>query len=230
MVTKSELELLLKTQRDAYNDGLEQIISTFNTRLISLEKELSQAKGEIFNLQQKNNHQDSVIKDLSAKLGQASANEQISTRIDSLEDHSRRNNIRIEGIPEVVNENWEQSTDKVVKLLRDNLKLTQKIEIERAHRVGPTRQDKPRPIIAKLLRFQDKQLILKNSKQLKGTRIFINEDLCDASREKIRNQLPNLKQARSEGKIAYFSHTKLIIRDRPTPASSYAGAVGGSVS
>lgn len=52
--------------------------------------------------------------------------------------------------------------------------------------------------------------------------MFINEDLCAASMEIKRNQLPLLKQARQEGKIAFFRHTKLIIRERTSLRSPSA--------
>ena len=87
---------------------------------------------------------------------------------------------------------------------------------------------KPRPIVAKLLKFTDKERILQNSKKLKGSQIFINEDLCEGSRAKRRAQLPQLKQARAEGKIAYFSHTKLIVKER-SPIAAGTTNVNASV-
>ena len=97
------------------------------------------------------------------------------------------------------------------------------MEIERAHRVGKFMSDKPRPVIAKFLRFTDKQNILRNSRKLKGTNVFINEDLCEASMVKRRDLLPQLKQARGQGKIAYFSHARLVIQD-PLPSSNLVSA------
>lgn len=38
-----------------------------------------------------------------------------------------------------------------------------------------------------------------------------------------RQLLPKLKQAKNEGKIAYFSYDKLVIKDRPSGASSSYG-------
>ena len=46
------------------------------------------------------------------------------------------------------------------------------MEIERAHRAG-------RKTDCKLLRFKDKQNILRKTKLLIGTDIFINEDYCE---------------------------------------------------
>ncbi|KAG0710778.1 hypothetical protein GWK47_022104 [Chionoecetes opilio] len=55
---------------------------------------------------------------------------------------------------------------------------------------------------------------MRNVAKLRGSRIYIYEDLCPASQEIKRAQLPLLKQAKSEGKVAYFRHTKLIIKDK----------------
>ncbi|KAG0701735.1 hypothetical protein GWK47_025212 [Chionoecetes opilio] len=55
---------------------------------------------------------------------------------------------------------------------------------------------------------------MRNVAKLRGSSIYINEDLCPASQEIKRVQLPLLKQAKSEGKVAYFRHTKLIIKDK----------------
>ena len=59
--------------------------------------------------------------------------------------------------------------------------------------------------------------------------MFINEDLSLASLAKRREQLPQLKEARSRGKIAYFVHTKLVVKDRLLRSSLVeSGAVGGA--
>ena len=79
--------------------------------------------------------------------------------------------------------------------------------------------------MAKFLRYNDEENIIRNSRKLKGTNIFINEDLCQASQAKRRDQLPQLKQARSQGKIAYFVHTRLVIKDRQVDRNSQVNSV-----
>ena len=62
-----------------------------------------------------------------------------------------------------------------------------KIEVERTHRTGkPTTSpgDRPRPIVAKFLRFKDKVAVLERAKNLRGTYIFLNEDYPEAVRQK----------------------------------------------
>ena len=57
-----------------------------------------------------------------------------------LENRSRRNNIRIIGIPEKRNETWEESEVMVKAALTEKLGLAQEPRIERAHRVGKPTQ------------------------------------------------------------------------------------------
>ncbi|KAK3887035.1 hypothetical protein Pcinc_008800 [Petrolisthes cinctipes] len=128
------------------------------------------------------------------------------------EDYNRRNNIRITGLQEQPGETWEETAITVSKLLEDKLQLPS-MKIERAHHTGPAVPSRSRTVVARLEKFGDREAVVRNARKSRGTGIFINEDLCPASQEK-RSQLPLLKQAREDGKIAFFKHTKLIIKDR----------------
>ena len=73
---------------------------------------------------------------------------------------------------------------------------------------------------------------MRNVFKLRGTRIFINEDLCPASQSIKKSQMPLLIQARSEGKVAFFQHTKLIIKEKSSAPTCEApvGMIHGSSS
>ena len=225
MVSRVELDLLLKTQQQCYNDTINHLVSSFKDQINKLSDELTGVRSELNLLRAEGESQKKAIVELSAKVyeletvveGNRFDSKPVFERLDSLEDRSRRNNLRFSGIDEVPNENWEQSAEKIYKLVKDKLGVESTVEIERAHRVGIKNLGKPRTIVAKFLRFGDRQVILKNSSKLKGSGIFINEELCEASLVKRKNQLPDLKKAREEGKVAYFNHTRLVIRDRFTP-------------
>lgn len=49
--------------------------------------------------------------------------------------------------------------------------------------------------------------------KVKGTGIYINEDLCPVSLDIKNKQLALMKKANEEGKIAFLPHTELIIKD-----------------
>ena len=58
----------------------------------------------------------------------------VHNKLVDLEDHSRRNNLRIDGIKEKDGESWEGCEAEVEKLFRQKLDIEDKIIIERAHR------------------------------------------------------------------------------------------------
>ena len=87
----------------------------------------------------------------------------LEARIDKLEDHSRRNNLLFYGLKE---DNREQCENRVRDLLATkilyNVRDVNTIEIVRAHRLGPLKNDQTRPIIVKFQHYSDKQEILQN--------------------------------------------------------------------
>ena len=87
--------------------------------------------------------------------------EYVHTELVDLEDRSRRNNLRIDGIKKKVGESWEDCKAEVEKLFREKLNIENKIIIERAHRAKKKTKKTARTIICRLLNFRDKENILK---------------------------------------------------------------------
>ena len=133
-----------------------------------------------------------------------------------LEDRTRRCNLRIDGIVENDHESWEQTEDKVKKLFKDKLKLENGIEIERAHRMKQrpgNDASRPKTIILKLLRYKDKELILKNAKKLKDSGVFINEDFSDDTNYIRMGLKEKMKLERKKGKYCVLNYDRLVIRE-----------------
>ena len=95
----------------------------------------------------------------------------MQAKLRDLQDRSRRNNLRFDGITESVDETWEISEKKVKELIKEKLKINEDVQIERAHRTRATRhqqeKNKPQTIVIKLLNYKDKVEILKNANKLK---------------------------------------------------------------
>lgn len=102
----------------------------------------------------------------------------VVSKIDYLENQSRRNNVIIDGLSQDnAFESWSDTEQKVREFLNSKLKIDPKsIEIERTHRTGNIKQNpgKARPIVVKLLRYKDKELIL--AKGESSTQKYLN--LC----------------------------------------------------
>ena len=86
------------------------------------------------------------------------------------------------------------------------------IEIERAHRLGRKREDgKPRAIVAKFLRYQDKEYIRKSAHLLKGTKIGIAEQFPKEIADVRKALYPVYKKAKKDGNTALLIKDKLFI-------------------
>ena len=102
----------------------------------------------------------------------------IKNKLTELEDRSRRNNIRIDGIAEEPGETWEECETKAHRLLSEDLDIND-VVIERAHRVKAYSHEKKnskklrsRTIVCKLPSFFDKARIFKEQSSFKGNYIL----------------------------------------------------------
>ena len=140
----------------------------------------------------------------------------VREKIRDLEDRSRRNNLRIDGVKESERESWEDTEVKMQNLFTNELGLQRQINIERAHRTGKAQtgeESKPRTIVLKMLDYREKILILKNAHKLKGTGIYINEDFSRETTE-IRKRLWNdVIKLRDQGKYAVLRYDRIVQHD-----------------
>ena len=78
------------------------------------------------------------------------------------------------------------------------------------HRMGKPRKDGhgSRTIIARFLRFPDRERVFKCGRKLKDTDYKMFEDIPKELHELRKKQIDKLKQARRDGKCAFFSKTE----------------------
>ena len=136
----------------------------------------------------------------------------VKNKLRELEDRSRRNNLRVDGIHEHMNETWSDTESKILQMFKNRLGIQESIHIERAHRVGKSNNDKPRTIVLKLLDYKQKELILKNASKLKDTKIFINEDFCRETMQIRKTLRDEMLQKRAEGYYCVISYDRLIVK------------------
>ena len=108
----------------------------------------------------------------------------IEDKLIDLEDRSRRNNLRVDGIKERPNETWKDCENELRTLFKESLGIEDEVVIERAHRVKTDKSKKSntaRAIVCRILNCKDKVKILRNIKKLKNKNSFINEDFCQAT-------------------------------------------------
>ncbi|MEW8548564.1 MAG: hypothetical protein AB2693_34110, partial [Candidatus Thiodiazotropha sp.] len=130
--------------------------------------------------------------------------------IDRLEAYSRRENIRVFGIPEDCDETPTNIKEKLLEVFRvaSPHKSWSPRDILRAHRIGTTTdsQDNPRPIIVRFLHWDDKMSIYQGRDDLRTRGVRVADDLT-------RRQRQTLKKVKDSGRTGYFYKGQLRYRD-----------------
>ena len=166
------------------------------------EKENKKLKEELKNLRSDLNEKDDFLKN----------------KLRILEDSSRRNNIRIEGIPGSENEGWEVTEEKLRNVIKEELGI-ESVDFERSHRVkrnadnNDDMNSKPPTIVAKLLHYKDKQDILHEAKTRKIRRYYFKEDFSKETleiRKRLWDEVVRLRE--EEGKFAVINYDRIYSR------------------
>ena len=141
------------------------------------------------------------LEDKTKDIDMASINGELlkmRNKVIDLEDGSRRNNLRMDGIKQTENETWEECERKVQSVLTNKLGIAE-VHIERAHRGGMLKRDKSN--------------IMKNANKLKNTGIYINEDFCKETNDIRKSLWPKVQELRKQNKYAYIQYNRIISRD-----------------
>lgn len=132
-------------------------------------------------------------------------------KIDALEQYTRRNNLRLHGIPENPNENTDCI---VVDFISNKLGITISLdEIERTHRVGQKRTAHPRAIIIKFGSYRKRSEVFYAKKALKGTGLLITEDLTKQRQSLFaekKQQVGNKNTWTRDGKVFWVENGKTL--------------------
>ena len=155
-----------------------------------------------------------------------------------LEAYSRRETVKFFGIDEVVpaSEVVSQPEDTRAslsfKFLENKFRIENprgRIEFQRVHRLGKPNNssDKPRPIIARFLRYSDKEMVMdqarKELKRQEDKQFSVFDDIPKELYEIRKSQMKKFKEARGKGCTVYFSKAqpdKLFVNGKFIPANA----------
>ena len=204
-------------------------------QIYNLEKAVNNIQENLSSYNEKVKKMADTIKQIEAGLTSVNADieaverkeEQREEKIKNLEEiqilcqevYNRRENLCIFGIPEAA-QGVENTSEVVYKFFEDELELenARDIEFQRIHRLGKKKAGYPRPIIARFLRFPERECIFKSVRSLgEESEVKVFADFPQQIRERRKKQWPIMKKAREEGKVAYF--------DRQEPDKLYNDGV-----
>ena len=107
-------------------------------------------------------------KQTSKNIADSTQLELTERKIVDLDNRSRRNNLRIDGISEKENETWDETEQEVQTLIKDKLGIAETIVIERAPRIkkkgNSENPGKARTTVCRFRNYMDETNILKNAK------------------------------------------------------------------
>ena len=220
VIQRSDLKtILLEVRHD---------VKSMNRKFDKIEKTVNTLKKDNQKLKRQNEKLTNKVDEISKSLEQVDVLARDNQRKnEKLKAQSRRDNLNFYNIEDDRNETWEQSEEKVVNQLSDELNIDG-CHIERAHRL-PSKST-PRPIIAKFSFFKDKDKILKKYREKqKIARQNMRDQAENATAEpeqpevrvsedfpervtKMRSLLyPFLKQSLDVGKNTYLKFDKLVV-------------------
>ena len=162
-------------------DALESTAESLKKRIGSLEAELNSTQSQV-------------------KLAIAKANDN--------EHYSRKYNLRIFGLEEKADENCTELL-KEFCAIKLNFQLSV-AEVDRVHRIGKKQLGKRRPILVKFISYRTKMEVMKRMSNLKGSRLFINEDLT-----RFNMRLYRFARVEASGvQSVWISHGKIFVRNQ----------------
>ena len=187
----SELEKAITTAIEARFEHLErQLLKTIDGRFDRIEARIFENERKLDHLQERLTQAESALGDSIQHANHLRQQiQQLHSEIDEKEQYSRRDNIRIVGLPEKKGEKIEECEKTVQDFLKKELEIDTPISISIAHRLGKPKEGYNRAIICRLVKRSDKSVILGRRKKLhqKKTSIFISEDLTAANQRLLRD-------------------------------------------
>lgn len=177
-ITES-IKAVINDMKDDITASLCKQIEVLEFKLFEKEEENQKLKDEVKGLKTDVLKQEQENNNLKTKLQKLSDDQK--RHQNECEQYSRRNNIRLVGIKDPDEHETAETTTKIVTdFLKSKMGISvSSTDIDIAHRLPGREKDthKDRDIIVKFQSRITKEKILRNRKQLKGTGVYVNEDL-----------------------------------------------------
>ena len=191
LATKMDLALSKMNKLDTIEIRLDSVIASIS----SIEETVGRLDKEVVSLKNKTSETETRVNELEegATLSDIKCDtrkaqfdtEELRKQLLYLEAYSRRENLKFAGIPENVPEGQQMENTKelVYEFLEKELKIANprgRIEFQRIHQLGKPSGKGPQLIIARFLRFSDREEVLSQARAnpaLKGKELYVFDDL-----------------------------------------------------
>lgn len=181
------LKMLLEEHRAELSSEFKSAFSSLEAKMDTLHTTVNDHEQRLLSLEANADASSLTVRTLESEYTTlADQHAKLKAKVLDLEGRSRRNNIRIFGLPEMI-EGPQPSTfftELLMEVFSASL-FTSPPELDRAHRAltaKPKPGERPRSVIIRFHKFQTKELVIREARKLRGklqyrgTPIFINED------------------------------------------------------
>lgn len=207
-------QLMLKMSKKMEKlDSIEQHLARVDEDIYELKKSCQYVHDCVEELEQNDKKNKDMFKQITDKVSKLEEeNKKISEAVVDLRARLMRNNLIFYSIDESKDNEEDNCMEKVQDVIEKVGVEMYRVNIEQAYRIGK-RNSKPgpRPIVARFLRYQDKEEIRKSAYKLKGSKIGISEQFPKEIEEKRKLLYPILKECKKAGKKARLVRDQLYI-------------------
>lgn len=187
-ITLAEISALHNELRASIAADFKASFETLAAKIDNIQSTVADHDTRIGNLESGTTENSQQLEQLEATCSRLQQdNEWLKAKVSDLESRSRRQNVRILGLPESIE--GPRPTTFFSQLLVDVLgsqEISTPPELDRAHRSlapKPAPGQRPRPVILRFHRFQVKDLVIRESRKkgellYQGHKIRIFEDYC----------------------------------------------------
>lgn len=186
---------------------LEDLYTLLNNVNDNLSTKIDNIKKEVDTLNKKLDQKIEVVEDRIEAL--ETENRNLKKKLNETEKILKKRNIILKGLAESESEDI---VEKVIDLSKNKLGINLKIEdISECFRLGTPTQNKARPILLVLVSGIKKSELVSQRRLLKGSNIYISDDLSLEERKEKRLLGEKLKEARAQNKKAFIKGNKLLV-------------------
>lgn len=207
-------------------DDIDSRLSVLDNKIDSVNRDVNTVKNRVEELEKSTQFISETFDELSVKTDEAvseragikkeivkltTENKQLREDIIDMQARSMRDNLLFFGLKEDREENC---TDVVLDFCENVLEMTNakdRLEIDRAHRLGKFKPDKTRPIVVKFNKFTQREEVRKNTKKLEKTGYGIGQQFPKEIQERRKVLVPVLKRAKENNKKVFMVRDKLYI-------------------
>ena len=197
--TTAKFEKMIKNAVDSFVGKLQQLE-------VKMEASFDFERKRVDDLTENQNRMKSRMETMEKEITELRLEVQRNkAAVNKSERFSRRNNVRLVGIPEAPQGQREDPVTMVEEILHSQFKV--KTKVERAHRDGKKVDGRPRHILLKFLSYREKVDIMRRAREtLKDERYFITDDLTPTDLEEKKKWIKQVQELYNKGtKLRFYS-------------------------